>query len=111
MAGLKTLGFAVGDHSPLSWKLYRFISDMDYENGDTFCFKAGGDGDNGELLLAYLDEWFKKTNTECVVYCIDCEHSVACPLANSNKFVCELLDNAVVSPYDYCAWAVSRKVT
>lgn len=23
-----------------------------------FCFKAGGDGDNGELILAYLDEWF-----------------------------------------------------
>lgn len=31
---------------------------MDYEHGDTFCFKAGGDGDNGELILSYLDEWF-----------------------------------------------------
>lgn len=58
MAGLKTLGFAVSDHNPLSWELYRFIADMDYKYGDSFCFKAGGDGDNGELILAYLDEWF-----------------------------------------------------
>lgn len=54
----KTLCFAVDDHDPRSWELYRFIADMDYENGDRFCLKAGGDGDNGELLLAYLDEWF-----------------------------------------------------
>ena len=58
MAGIKTLGFAVDDHDPRSWELYRFLSDMDYEHGDSFCFKAGGDGDNGELILAYLDEWF-----------------------------------------------------
>lgn len=58
MAGLKTLGFAVDDHDPRSLELYRFIADMDYEHGDWFCFKAGVDGDNGELILAYLDEWF-----------------------------------------------------
>lgn len=58
MAGIKTLGFAVDDHDQRSWELYRFIADMDYENGDRFCLKAGGDGDNGELVLAYLDEWF-----------------------------------------------------
>lgn len=58
MSGLKTLGFAVDDHDPRSIELYQFIEDMDYECGDTFCFKHGGDGDNGELLLSYLDEWF-----------------------------------------------------
>lgn len=30
----------------------------DLQHGDRFCFKAGGDGDNGELILVYLDEWF-----------------------------------------------------
>ena len=58
MAGLKTLVLAVDDHDPRSWELYRFIAGMDYAYGDRFCFKAGGDGDNGELILAYLDEWF-----------------------------------------------------
>lgn len=37
---------------------------MDYKNGDYFCFKSGGDGDNGELILAYLDEYFKIKDQE-----------------------------------------------
>ena len=58
MAGIKTLGFAVDDHDPRSWEPYRFLADMDYRHGDRFCLKAGGDGDDGELILAYLDERF-----------------------------------------------------
>lgn len=57
MSGLATFGFAV-DHDQRSVELYRFIADMDYRNGDGFCFKSGGDGDNGEFLMALLDEWF-----------------------------------------------------
>lgn len=58
MAELETLGFAV-NHDIRSKKIYNFIAEMDYKNGDYFCFKSGGDGDNGELILAYLDEYFK----------------------------------------------------
>lgn len=59
MSGIETLGFAVNDHNPKSIDLYKFIEEMDYKYGnDGFCFKSGGDGDNGEVLLAYLDEWF-----------------------------------------------------
>lgn len=63
MAGIKTLGFAVDDHDPRAIEIYRFIENMDYENGDYFCFKSGGDGDNGELILAYLDEFFAMDNS------------------------------------------------
>lgn len=59
MSGIETLGLAVDDHNPKSIELYRFIEKMDLEYGrDSLCFKSGGDGDNGEALLAYLDEWF-----------------------------------------------------
>lgn len=36
MAGIKTLGFAVDDHDPRSWELYRFLDDMDYKHGDRY---------------------------------------------------------------------------
>lgn len=47
-------------HHPKSRELYDFISNMDFEYGnDSFCFKSGGDGDNGEFLMYYLDEYFE----------------------------------------------------
>lgn len=64
MAGLETLGFAVCDHDPRGVEIYKFIEEMDFANGDTFCFKSGGDGDNGELILAYLDEYFAMKDGE-----------------------------------------------
>lgn len=37
MAGLETLGFAV-NHDIRSKKIYNFIAEMDYKNGDYFLF-------------------------------------------------------------------------
>ena len=48
-------------HHPKSIEIYNFIADMDFEHGgDIFCFKSGGDGDNGEALMYYLDEYFEQ---------------------------------------------------
>ena len=50
------------DHDPRSEELYKFIADTDFEHcGDSFCFKSGGDGDNGETLMFILDCWFDST--------------------------------------------------
>lgn len=43
-------------HYPLTERLYKRIADLDFEElDDSFCFKSGGDGDNGETLMALLD--------------------------------------------------------
>ena len=43
-------------HHPESMKLYENIADIDFTfGGDYFCFKHGGDGDNGEHLMYLLD--------------------------------------------------------
>ncbi len=47
------------DHDPRSKEIYDFISEADFQNGDVFCFKSGGDGDNGEMLMDLLDAYFK----------------------------------------------------
>lgn len=54
---IKDYGFGK-DHNPKSVELYNFISELDFENGDYFCFKSGGDGDNGEFLMDLLDCYF-----------------------------------------------------
>ena len=47
-------------HHPRSEALYRIIADMDLRFGDDyFCFKSGGDGDNGEHLMYLLDIHFE----------------------------------------------------
>ena len=47
------------DHDPRSEEIYKFIADVDFKHcGDSFCFKSGGDGDNGEKLMFILDCWF-----------------------------------------------------
>ncbi|MDD5980156.1 MAG: hypothetical protein PUC23_03490 [bacterium] len=47
------------EHNPMSEDIYKFISEVDFANGDFFVFKSGGDGDNGEFLMSLLDEYFK----------------------------------------------------
>lgn len=42
-------------HHELSKKIYKRLADLDFKNGDVFCFKSGGDGDNGEHLMYLLD--------------------------------------------------------
>jgi len=47
------------DHHPEARKLAREIAGLDLDNGDYFCFKFGGDGDNGEHLTYLLDCHFE----------------------------------------------------
>lgn len=47
-------------HHPMSERLMQFISDhdiIDYQ--DHFCWKIGGDGDNGETLMYEMDAFFE----------------------------------------------------
>lgn len=46
------------EHNQKSKEIYDFISKLDLEHGDMFCFKSGGDGDNGECLMDLLDIYF-----------------------------------------------------
>jgi hypothetical protein len=48
------------DHHPMSIRLMKFLSDHDlYDYGDYFCWKYGGDGDNGESLMYEMDAFFE----------------------------------------------------
>ncbi len=52
-------------HDPRSEKLVRMLADIDEEyNNDTFNFKFGGDGDNGEELLYLFDIYFEVMDFE-----------------------------------------------
>jgi hypothetical protein len=46
-------------HHPKAKDLAREIAKIDFDNGDYFCFKFGGDGDNGEHLTYLLDCYFE----------------------------------------------------
>lgn len=53
------------DHHPKSVKLFKFIEEMDFKfNSDYFCWKSGGDGDNGETLMYLMDMYFEKQDME-----------------------------------------------
>lgn len=48
------------DHHPMSKRLMNFLSHYDFAfQEDAFCWKIGGDGDNGELLMYELDVFFE----------------------------------------------------
>jgi len=47
------------NHHPKSLDLMKHISELDFVNGDYFCFKMGGDGDNGESLMYLMDMYFE----------------------------------------------------
>jgi hypothetical protein len=48
-------------HDPRSITIYKSIEKIDFEeNDDSFGFKAGGDGDNGETLMYLLDVHFER---------------------------------------------------
>jgi hypothetical protein len=49
------------EHDPRSYEIFREIEDIDFnEFNDYFCWKSGGDGDNGEVLLTELDIYFER---------------------------------------------------
>ena len=48
-------------HHPKSEKLFKRLEEIDFKYGeDYFCWKSGGDGDNGEHLLYVLDILFEE---------------------------------------------------
>ncbi len=47
-------------HHPMSERIVEFLSKHDFKDyGDYFCWKTGGDGDNGETLAYELDAFFE----------------------------------------------------
>jgi hypothetical protein len=52
-------------HDPRSIRLYQSIAKIDWEQcSDSFGFKSGGDGDNGETLMYLLDVHFAQQADE-----------------------------------------------
>jgi hypothetical protein len=48
------------EHHPNSIRLMKFLKKIDSNAyGDSFCWKTGGDGDNGETLMFQLDAFFE----------------------------------------------------
>ena len=62
---IENYGMSV-EHNPKSKEIYDFISEVDFANGDAFCFKCVGDGDNGEMLMTLLDEYFSRIHFHTV---------------------------------------------
>jgi hypothetical protein len=53
------------EHHPRSEEIFCEIAQLDWDYGrDQFCWKQGGDGDNGELLMYLLDMIFEKEDRE-----------------------------------------------
>jgi len=47
-------------HHKKSLELMNFITEIDFHcYGDHFCWKLGGDGDNGETLMFQMDAFFE----------------------------------------------------
>ena len=47
-------------HHPKSVELMAFLLEHDFNDyNDYFCWKKGGDGDNGELLMYEMDSYFE----------------------------------------------------
>ncbi len=52
-------------HHQMSQRIARFISELDFNDyDDYFCWKLGGDGDNGETLMYELDTFFEMLDLE-----------------------------------------------
>ena len=53
------------DHHPKSEELFKILKDVDWKYGnDYFCWKDGGDGDNGETLMYELDIYFEMLDNQ-----------------------------------------------
>lgn len=51
-------------HHPESERMINFLASHDYEDHeDYFCWKTGGDGDNGEALAYQMDTYFEMKDT------------------------------------------------
>ena len=53
------------EHHPKSLELMTFIAAHDFNDcGDYFCWKVGGDGDNGETLMYEMDAYFEQKDID-----------------------------------------------
>lgn len=53
------------EHHPESERLFKELAELDFKyNDDYFCWKSGGDGDNGETLMFLLDMIFERRDAE-----------------------------------------------
>jgi hypothetical protein len=53
------------DHHPMSERLVEFLLKHDFiDYNDYFCWKMGGDGDNGETLMYQMDAFFELLDYE-----------------------------------------------
>ena len=53
------------DHHPNSLKLMEHLIELDFAYlNDYFCWKMGGDGDNGESLMYLMDIFFELQDSE-----------------------------------------------
>ena len=53
------------EHHPMSMRLMEFLSKHDFnDHNDYFCWKSGGDGDNGEQLMYEMDAFFEMLDKE-----------------------------------------------
>lgn len=52
-------------HHPKSVAMFRSLQSIDFNHGDDFfCWKSGGDGDNGEHLMFEMDVYFELQDQE-----------------------------------------------
>jgi hypothetical protein len=53
------------DHHPMSERLMNFLIEHDFVDYNYyFCWKMGGDGDNGETLMYQMDAFFETLDHE-----------------------------------------------
>ena len=79
--------------------------------GKEFIFEYGVDrimppGDKNGGIFAIEQRAYRR---ERVTRCRDCEHAIPCPLANSEKLMCALHDEMLVTPDGFCAWGEPRE--
>lgn len=56
------------DHHKSSEKMFKLIETADWLfGGDYFCWKSGGDGDNGESLMYLMDVIFELEDAESIL--------------------------------------------
>lgn len=54
----------MSDHHPVAEAIYTLLEESDWTlGGDYFCWKSGGEGDNGECLMAVLSEWIRQDSS------------------------------------------------
>src|SRR5882724_2141205 len=76
------------NHHPKSVETYKRIAELDIAvANDSFCFKSGGDGDNGESLMYLMDIVFEEKDALAeIAKGIKAEHSTITRKWFSEKF-------------------------